>query len=505
MKAVNSLLLGTSALVSLVGGVQAADLPLKAKPVEYVKVCNLYGSGFFYVPGTDTCLKIGAYLRTDHNFGGGNSAGYYLGNTNGRFTRADTNFYSYRARINLTTDWRTQTDFGVLRAYAAIVAQQQSGDAGTTGAAGIFRAFIQFAGFTVGHAVSYFDFYQPGDYTYVTTPLYNSTTTINGIDLIAYTWQFGAGWSATVGIEDSGNATTPGRGKLVINASVPAQLGTAAAANTLLNNTLATWQPDVVGNIRVDQAWGSIQLMGALHDASGGYYGGVGSPIASVVTSNGHPGSAWGWAVGGGFRLTNFLAPKDTFEAQINYGKGATGYVTTLASYAGNAVFGSGNNIAVGYATDGVFVSGSSVELTESWSVAAAYQHHWSQQWRTSVVGGYAEVHYNGAATAMLCGSNGNAAGAGTGLSTVFGTFTPAAGFGCNPNYALISAGTRTAWNPHSLLEIGLDLSWYRLDTAFTGFAVMGTANGARPAGIYKFEDQDKFLAMMRLQKNILP
>ncbi len=98
--------------------------------------------------------------------------------------------------------------------------------------------------------------------------------------------------------------------------------------------------------------------------------------------------------------------------------------VTTLANYAGNAVFGSGNNVAVGYATDGVFVSGSSVELTESWSVAAAYQHHWSQQWRTSVVGGYAEVRYNGAATAMLCGSNGNAAGAGTGLSTVFGTFT---------------------------------------------------------------------------------
>ncbi len=41
-------------------------------------------------------------------------------------TRDATNFYSYRARINLTTDWRTQTDYGVLCACAAIIAQQST-------------------------------------------------------------------------------------------------------------------------------------------------------------------------------------------------------------------------------------------------------------------------------------------------------------------------------------------------------------------------------------------
>ncbi len=69
-------------------------------------------------------------------YGGGNLSSYYFSNANARFTRSDTNFYGYRARINLTTDWRTQTDYGVLRAYAAIIAQQQSGDAGTTGFGG---------------------------------------------------------------------------------------------------------------------------------------------------------------------------------------------------------------------------------------------------------------------------------------------------------------------------------------------------------------------------------
>jgi len=61
MKMVKSLLLGTAAgLVAVTAG-QAADLPVKAKPVEYVKVCSLYGAGFYYMPGTDMCIKIGGW------------------------------------------------------------------------------------------------------------------------------------------------------------------------------------------------------------------------------------------------------------------------------------------------------------------------------------------------------------------------------------------------------------------------------------------------------------
>lgn len=44
---------------------QAADLPVKSKAIEYVKVCALYGAGFYYIPGTDTCIKLGGYLRAD--------------------------------------------------------------------------------------------------------------------------------------------------------------------------------------------------------------------------------------------------------------------------------------------------------------------------------------------------------------------------------------------------------------------------------------------------------
>ena len=65
MKMVKSLLLGSAAGIVAVAGAQAADLPVKAKPVEYVKVCSLYGAGFYYIPGTDICLKIGAAFRAE--------------------------------------------------------------------------------------------------------------------------------------------------------------------------------------------------------------------------------------------------------------------------------------------------------------------------------------------------------------------------------------------------------------------------------------------------------
>ena len=71
MKMVKSLILGSAAGLVAMSGAQAADLPVKAKAVEYVRICSLYGAGFFYIPGTDTCIKLGGYLRVDTTFNGG--------------------------------------------------------------------------------------------------------------------------------------------------------------------------------------------------------------------------------------------------------------------------------------------------------------------------------------------------------------------------------------------------------------------------------------------------
>jgi hypothetical protein len=75
-----SILLGSAAGLVAVTGTQAADLPVKAKPVEYVKICNLYGAGFYYIPGSDICLKIGGYVRGQYAWNSsGGGTGHYAG------------------------------------------------------------------------------------------------------------------------------------------------------------------------------------------------------------------------------------------------------------------------------------------------------------------------------------------------------------------------------------------------------------------------------------------
>src|ERR1044072_1433758 len=87
MKMVKSLLLGSAAGLVAVAGAQHADLPVKAKPVEYVKACSIYGVGFFYIPVTDTCIKIGGWVRAEVDFNAGGSHTAYISGGTGGNTR----------------------------------------------------------------------------------------------------------------------------------------------------------------------------------------------------------------------------------------------------------------------------------------------------------------------------------------------------------------------------------------------------------------------------------
>ena len=133
MKVVKSLLLGTAAGLIAVGGAQAADLPVKAKAVEYVKVCSLYGAGFYYIPGTDTCIKLGGYLRAEVAL---NAGGNYSAPVQQRLRGANnrlTNYYSMRAREDLNIDTRTATEYGVVRTYFDAVFTWTTGNYAGTG------------------------------------------------------------------------------------------------------------------------------------------------------------------------------------------------------------------------------------------------------------------------------------------------------------------------------------------------------------------------------------
>src|ERR1700730_3777346 len=112
MKMVKSLLLGTAAGFVAVAGAQAADMPVKAA-VQYVKICNLYGDGFYYLPGTNICVKIGGYVRFETAYNAGPSMtnwGPFGGLTAGGpyNTRTDGADWLHRNRAYISMDTREQ-------------------------------------------------------------------------------------------------------------------------------------------------------------------------------------------------------------------------------------------------------------------------------------------------------------------------------------------------------------------------------------------------------------
>src|SRR5712675_3374708 len=116
MKMVKSLILGSAAGLIAMSGAQAADLPVKAKAVEYVRICSLYGAGFFYIPGTDTCIKLGGYLRADATFNGGVQGQPAWNGDLGQQNRY-RDYFATRSRMAFTLDTRTATEYGVVRTF----------------------------------------------------------------------------------------------------------------------------------------------------------------------------------------------------------------------------------------------------------------------------------------------------------------------------------------------------------------------------------------------------
>ena len=149
---IKSLLLGSAAALVAVSGARAADVivPVAPEPAEYVKVCDVYGTGFYYIPGTETCLKIGGYVRFKYIVNGAikDDSGFdYLSNKEGDDYRA---FSSVRVRLNF--DAREETELGTLRAFARVQASNNAYSAPNTDAAyAMDMGYIQLGGLTMGY------------------------------------------------------------------------------------------------------------------------------------------------------------------------------------------------------------------------------------------------------------------------------------------------------------------------------------------------------------------
>jgi hypothetical protein len=343
-----------------------------------------------------------------------------------------------RARGVMSFDVRSQTEYGTLRAYMRLGQQATNGGQGSGIGSYSNRMFIQWAGFTAGLANSFYGLFTFARYSNQANVI-TSDVGGGGINVFAYTAQFGNGLSASLSVEDPATRRTSIMDASGVTGGYGGRRG-----------------PDVVGNLRIDQAWGSAMVMGAAHHVYG---------------ANG--GDEIGWAAGGGLLVKLPWGKGDNFSVQASYAKGALDYV--LAGFAGTAFF-SNNGTTFAYTNtyDAVW-TGTSFELTTGWSVGAGAVHHWNSMWQTSLYGGYGGVNYNSTATAaMLAGSN--------------------------PDFNFAQIGSRTVWTPVKNLALSVDVMYNHVDTANVSCTTTACTTQVGNAG-----DVGWVSAIFRAQRNFWP
>ncbi|MFC2249598.1 porin [Labrys portucalensis] len=348
-----SLLLGAAAGIAAIGTAQAADLPMtKGEAVEYVKVCSAFGPGFFYIPGSDTCLKIGGEIRADYRGFGGDNIGFVKNTDTDNVFLSKGKFNRNNDRIKFNTqgriwfDARTETEWGLLRSYFQINADSNHWS-GTRNRFQIDKAFIQFGGLTAGYAHSFFGFYDNDYGNTIWAPYYAESNTVN---LIAYTAQFGGGFSATLSIEDGRDHRQDGWGVSDFAVQGGQQV------------------PDVVGQLRFDQSWGAVAVQAAGHQNR--------TAEALLPRSN-----KYGYAVGGTALIKIPAIDGGHFIVEGQYANAALDYLG-----AGNTVLGGADRIID---INGRYQNG------KGWSVVAELGGNITPTLAANLVGSYIDTKYD--------------------------------------------------------------------------------------------------------------
>ncbi len=318
---IKSLLIGSAAALVAVSGARAADAIVAApdpEPVEYVRVCDAAGTGYFYIPGTETCLRIHGYVRYDAGFG----------DLNGKVSDTGDDTWNKRARASFRVSTWSATDMGDLKTYVETRWQYDTnGNGATYSTAGEFSinfAYIQLGGLRIGKDESAFTTYL-GYAGSVINDCGNGCYGPFDTNLISYTFTGGNGFSAIIAFEQGDGS--PG---------------------WLIDD----YVPHVVAGIGFEQGWGSIKA------------------VVGYDTRDGAGRGGWAAKVRGDFNITDGVSA----FVMVGYGENSSGYTAwatgageTIAVWAGASAKFSDNvtgNIQVGW-TEG------NGALDDIWAVAA--------------------------------------------------------------------------------------------------------------------------------------
>jgi hypothetical protein len=323
-----SLLLSTAALL-VAGSAYAADLPAKkaAPAAAPATGCPAYGAGFIVIPGTDSCIQISGYVRSDNK---------YTANVD----RPTKSPYNLGYKFIIRADVRNNTELGTVRSVIGLLAADGvTGKSGTaTAVAGSAvqteSAFVELAGFRAGAAPSPVDFdnaYNNSGVAYQPTQVGQLIYTTN-IGTTALT--FGA-----QSAENNNDTTTTGEPTNSVQASRPDLLVAATSkfsdsvtlkggivSHEVVGSTSGTAQGfAAIG--RVDIAFAPVKII-----LGGAYANGANAYVDNNSNSaiNGYFNSTMGGKVKDSAPDASNLSTANNYYGAIEYALGAH----TLYAYA---------------------------------------------------------------------------------------------------------------------------------------------------------------------------
>lgn len=210
---------------------EAETLPTLGLAIDYVRICDAYGRGFHFIPGTETCLKFSGYVRAEI---GVKERGHNTNNSNAE----DAVFFD--REIEFVAEAASMTEIGLVTGRLVLNNNKEDTLA-------LRDAWITIGeNILVGRERSRYDF--GGGYG-----IFYGFYTDEALNQFTYIMPLGNGVSFTVGLEDSNDRQ--------------AKIAETTAGPTFSKNLAygGVKIPEVVASLRVSQAWGSAQLSGALH------------------------------------------------------------------------------------------------------------------------------------------------------------------------------------------------------------------------------------------------
>ncbi|MBE1208560.1 porin [Aminobacter carboxidus] len=203
---IKGITLSSAAALLAVSGAHAADAVVVAEPepMEYVRICDVYGAGFYYIPGTETCLKIGGLVR------------YQID------VKDTDDGWRKTATARLKVDARSETEYGTFKRYIELNFANNGSDVSTLA---IRYAYFELGGLMVGRNDTLFDGNLDGEFDK------GGGTFINQI---RYSFDAGNGIAVSVGLEEEANNFD--------------------------------YVPLVTGKVSIVQGWGTLNLFAAYDD-----------------------------------------------------------------------------------------------------------------------------------------------------------------------------------------------------------------------------------------------